>query len=157
MGLFAEPCEENLYLVEHVELLLKSLKHYTGRNLIDPSLRGVDAARAIYYAPFVVVSHDSAANPVFNYGNKTALELFELSWLEFTALPSKESAEPPNQAERARLLEAVSTQGFVDNYSGVRISKTGKRFVIEQVTVWNLIDQNSYYGQAAVYSQWKYL
>jgi hypothetical protein len=60
--------------------------------------------------------------------------------------------------ERARLLDRVSQQGYIDDYRGVRISKTGRRFMIEQATVWNLLDENGApYGQAATFSQWRYL
>jgi len=60
--------------------------------------------------------------------------------------------------ERARLLQAVTSQGFCEGYSGVRISKTGQRFLIQDVTVWNVTDnQGQYYGQAAIYSRWQFL
>lgn len=158
MSSFAAPSVENHYLVEHVNLMRTSLKRLVGKDLVDPSLNEVEAAKVLYEAPFVVVSHDRAADPVFTYGNQTALELFEMSWSEFTTLPSRQSAEPPNREERAQLLKAVTTQGFIEHYSGIRIAKSGRRFVIEQVTVWNLIDdQATYQGQAAVYSHWTYL
>lgn len=157
MAAFPEPSEQNLYLVGHVELLRASFRQLTGRDLTDPTLSPVEAAQEIYEAPFVVVSHDTTADPIFNYGNRIALQLFEMSWQEFTALPSRQSAEPPNREERAQLLKAVSTQGFIENYAGIRLSKAGRRFQIEQVTVWNLSAHSSYLGQAAVYSQWKYL
>ena len=60
--------------------------------------------------------------------------------------------------ERARLLDAVTRDGFIDDYRGVRISKTGRRFLIENATVWNLLDENGApYGQAATFSAWKYV
>lgn len=160
MTALPEPSPQNQYLVDHINLLRRSFRHYVGRDLISADLSDIDAARKIFDAPFVVVSHDSAPDPIFTYGNKTALDLFEMSWQEFTALPSRKSAEPPNREERAQLLAAVSSQGYIENYRGIRISKSGKRFWIEQVTVWNLIDQDRYCqdrycGQAAVYSQWK--
>ena len=37
---------------------------------------------------------------LFNYGNRRALELWELSWEEFTCMPSHKSAEPVTQEER---------------------------------------------------------
>lgn len=158
MSKFPQPSEQNLYLVDHVNLLRQSLKHYTGRDLITAALSPVEAAKELYHAPFILVSHDTAPDPVFTYGNQAALNLFEMTWQEFTALPSRQSAELPNQAERSRLLEAVSTQGYIEDYAGIRISKGGKRFRIEQVTVWNLVDQaGQYAGQAAVYSHWTYL
>lgn len=157
MSKLSAPSEQNLYRVEHVNLLRQSFQQLVGRDLVQANLSAVEAAQTIYEAPFVVVSHDTAADPVFNYGNKAALQLFEMNWQEFTALPSRQSAEPPNREERARLLAAVSTQGFIENYAGVRISKSGRRFRIEQATVWNLNAHDRYLGQAAVYSQWTYL
>lgn len=70
---------------------------------------------------------------LFNYGNRRALELWELSWEEFTCMPSHKSAEPVTQEERDRLLALAPTKGFVSNYSGVRISSTGKRFYIVEI------------------------
>ncbi|MDE0827408.1 MAG: MEKHLA domain-containing protein [Akkermansiaceae bacterium] len=65
------------------------------------------------------------------------------------------TAQAPNRAERARLLERVTTHGFIDDYSGVPISSTGQRFHIDQATVWNLLDDNgNKIGQAATFAQW---
>lgn len=158
MALLSKPSPDNRYLVEHAQLMCSSYCSLLRRDLVDPNLDAVAAAKALFEAPFVVVSHNAAADPVFNYGNQAALDLFEMSWEEFTRLPSRCSAEPPNREERARLLAAVTTQGFIDDYAGVRIAKTGKRFLIKHVTVWNLIDpQDKYCGQAAVYSHWQML
>lgn len=158
MSIFSTPSPANSYLVEHINLLRSSYKDLLGKDLLDSELTDVEIAKEIYTAPFVVVSHDTSPNPVFNYGNQAALQLFEMTWQEFTSLPSRQSAEPPNREERSRLLEAVATQGFIEDYSGIRISNSGKRFTIKQVKVWNLIDRDHcYYGQAAVYSHWDYL
>ena len=72
--------------------------------------------------------------------------------------PSRLTAEAPNREERARLLAAVTKHGFIDDYSGIRISKTGRRFRIAQATVWNLLDEKgNYAGQAAMFSRWEFL
>lgn len=55
-------------------------------------------------------------------------------------MPSRLTAEAPNRAERARLLAEVTARGFIEDYSGRRISHTGQRFLIERATVWNLTD-----------------
>ena len=158
MSVFFEPSPANSYLVEHINLLRSSYKNLLGKDLFYSELTDIEIAKEIYLAPFVVVSHDTSPNPIFNYGNQAALKLFEMTWQEFTSLPSKQSAEPPNREERARLLEAVTNEGFIEDYSGIRISKTGKRFMLKQVTVWNLIDRDRRYcGQAAVCSHWDYL
>jgi len=89
---------------------------------------------------------------VFFYGNRLALQLFEMSFDEFARLPSRLSAEPLAREERALLLDRVSRQGYVDGYSGMRIAKSGKRFMIADGTVWNLADeQGKHQGQAAVF------
>jgi hypothetical protein len=81
-----------------------------------------------------------------------------MTWQQITSLPSRKSAEPPNRDERARFLEQVSLNGFVSNYSGVRISRNNKRFMIKDAVVWNLLDEKgNYYGQAAVFGNWEFL
>jgi hypothetical protein len=46
----------------------------------------------------------------------------------------------------------------VDNYSGIRISASGRRFRIENATVWNLADAGGrIHGQAATFHHWTYL
>lgn len=150
-----EPSPENDYLADHVALMAGSFKRLTGRDLVDPGLDPVDAAREIYQAPFFVASHDASADPVLTYGNLFAQSLFELSWADFTATPSRFTAEEPNRGERARLLSEVIAHGFIDNYSGVRISASGKRFLIKEATVWNLSSfGGSRVGQAATFADW---
>ncbi len=151
-----EPSQENQYLAEHIDLLRKSLRHYTSRDLVDAKLTGVDAAKEVFYAPFVVLSHDTAKDPIFTYANRIALEIFEMTWQEFTVLPSRQSAEALNQQKRAQVLETVAGKGFIDGYSGIRISKSGKRFLIENATLWNLVDNKGRYcGQAATFASWQ--
>ena len=112
----------------------------------------------IYNAPIAVVSHGTEADSVFNYGNRVALDLFEMTWDELTRLPSRQSAETVSQKDRARLLADVTAKGFIDRYSGVRISRSGRRFMIESATVWNLLDgDDAHYGQAAMFRHWHFL
>jgi hypothetical protein len=152
------PCPANRYWVEHAERLRRTFHALTGRDLLDPTLSPEAAAEALFHAPFVVLSHDAAPDPILTYGNRTALELFELSWEELIQMPSRLTAEAPDRAERARLLAEVAARGFIDDYAGVRISRTGKRFRIERATVWNLTDdQGQPCGQAATFRTWRYL
>jgi hypothetical protein len=73
-------------------------------------------------------------------------------------MPSGLTAEAPDRIERARLLAEVAARGYIDDYSGVRISRTGRRFWIEQATVWNLTDnQGQHCGQAATFREGRYL
>lgn len=140
----------------HVRILRSSYRHWTALDLIPAAIDDVQAVNVLDQANFAVVSHDTQPDPVFNYGNALALRLFETSWAAFTALPSRLSAEPMIQSERDRLLARVSRDGFVDDYTGIRISQQGKRFLIRKATVWNLLDERGQpYGQAALIKDWE--
>ncbi|MCI5166336.1 MAG: MEKHLA domain-containing protein [Candidatus Electrothrix sp. GM3_4] len=72
--------------------------------------------------------------------------------------PSRYTAETPDREERAQLLAQVATDGFIDDYAGVRVSKHGRRFRIEQAVVWNFADETgSFCGQAAMFESWTFL
>ena len=49
-------------------------------------------------------------------------EALRLGWDDFTSMPSRLSAEPLAQEERDRLLARVGSHGYIDDYSGIRIS-----------------------------------
>ncbi len=150
------PCPANHYHVEQAERLRYTFHALTGRDLIDPALSPEAGAEALFHAPFVVLSHDTAPDPILTYGNQAALKLFALTWDALTHMPSRYTAEAPNRAERARLLGEVATRGFIDDYSGVRIARTGQRFLIERATVWNLTDEEGQpCGQAAMFQEWQ--
>jgi hypothetical protein len=152
------PAEKNSFLIEHVRDIRNSYRHLLFKELIPDIQSDEQFARQLFHAPFAVVSHDTASDPVFNYANLKALELFELSWKDFTCLSSRLSAEPVNQAERERLLAEVTYKGYIDHYEGVRISSAGKRFLIKNAVVWNLLDKHQLYkGQAAWFDQWTFL
>lgn len=152
------PSIENNYLLEHATLLANSFYKHKGHRLIKNNGNNAMQAKELFQAKFAVLSHTGNDDPIFNYANQTALELLEFDWDELITLPSKLSAEPINQAEREKLLQQVSVKGYIDDYHGVRISKTGKRFEIRHAIVWNLIDDNEkYQGQAACFSDWEYL
>jgi hypothetical protein len=140
------------------QLLLDSFRRWLGRDLIERKGSPAEQANALYHAPFVVVSHGMEADPILKYGNKAALDLWELDWGRFTRTPSRCTAEPVNQAERARMLAQAHEKGFIDDYKGVRISGTGKRFLVEQAIVWNVVGaEGEQLGQAATFSKWKFI
>ncbi|TAJ98226.1 MAG: MEKHLA domain-containing protein [Candidatus Manganitrophaceae bacterium] len=148
----------NAFFTQQTERLLRSFTHWTGRELLAPADSFSRLAERLFHAPFVVVSHGTEPDPILNYGNQTALALWETPWETFTQTPSRLTAEPVSREERARLLEEVTRKGFIDHYRGIRISRTGRRFFIEQAVVWNLLDEeNRYCGQAATFFRWNYL
>ncbi len=143
------------FLVMWSQLLLDSFRRWTGRDLLIRTGTPDAQAHALFAAPFVVVSHDTQADPILNYGNRQALDLWELSWARLTSTPSRLTAEAMNRDARARMLAVAEQQGYYSGYRGIRISSTGKRFLVEDATVWNVVDgQGIRVGQAATFSRW---
>lgn len=135
-----------------LELVAASYQQLTGRDLVAPA---DDPAQALWTAPRAIVAHGIEADPIFFFGNRAALARFEMTVEQFTATPSRLSAEPMLREERQALLDRVTRHGFIDDYAGIRISATGRRFRIEQATVWNLIDTHGRVnGQAATFERW---
>lgn len=145
-------------IVEWSQWLLDSYHQCTGRELME-RVGGAEAqAQALFTAPFVVVSHGTQDDPILNYGSQLALTLWEMSWDQLVRMPSRLTAEPVNRAERESMLERARIQGYIGDYRGVRISSSGRRFLIEQAIVWNVVDQAGHrQGQAATFSCWTFL
>lgn len=141
--------------VEWSQRLLDSYRHWTGHELIERTGDAKQQACALFDSSVVVVSHGVEPDPILNYGNQTALDLWELSWEQFITTPSRLTAEPDDRAERSRMLDQARVNGYFDGYRGVRISSTGRRFLVERALIWNVIDPaGSSLGQAATFSQW---
>jgi len=142
-------------IVEWSQLLLDSYRHWIGNDLIERTADVKQQARSLFEASVVVVSHGVGPDPILNYGNQTALDLWELSWEHFIQTPSRLTAEADDRAERERMLMQARAKGYYDGYRGVRISSTGRRFLVEQALIWNVIDPARHpIGQAATFSQW---
>jgi len=150
----SEPAEANHYRPEISELITGSYQRLIGKSLLA-SPDETETGRMLYLAPFVVLAHDTAVDPVFFYANQMAQKLFEMTWDEMVMMPSRKSAEPVLRADRQKFLDRVAVHGFIDNYSGIRVSRSGRRFFIQRATVWNLIDLHGVCrGQAAAFNSW---
>lgn len=146
--------------IQQTQLILDNYHHWFGEDLIDRNTTPIQQAKALFEAPFVVFAHDATADPIYNYGSRLGLELWERTWDELLVMPSRQSADPAPQvqAERNQLLASSRSYGFKAGFSGVRVTKSGRRVRIEDVKLWDLLDaQGIYRGQAAVYSKWTFL
>lgn len=152
------PSAENGFYKGQAEIIIRSYRKLLAIDLIEAKQPVTAVAEALFYAPFAVLSHTVDADPVFNYANLKTLELFGFSWDELIGLPSRFSAEPGCQTDRDRLLKEVNQNGFIENYTGVRLAKMGARFLIKNAVVWNLSDEEGVYvGQAACLKDWEFL
>lgn len=137
-------------LSERIALIAHSFAQLLRRPLVEPSN---DIVGQLWEAPAAVVAHGAEADPIFFFGNRAALTAFECDAASFVGMPSRLSAEAPLRDERQRLLDRVARDGFIDDYAGVRISATGRRFRIETAIVWNLVDADGVRrGQAATFT-----
>ncbi|MDG2358152.1 MAG: MEKHLA domain-containing protein [Planctomycetaceae bacterium] len=152
-----QPWQEDNW-IEQSQILLNSYRQFLDEELISRNGLDEDQSRAMFEAPFVVVSHGTQDDPILNYGNEVALNLWEMDIETLLQTPSRMTAEPVHRDERARLLERTLRDGFVDDYRGIRIASSGRRFLIEKAIVWNLVnDAGDRVGQAATFSDWVFL
>ena len=131
-----------------------------------------EVAKALWEAPFPVLSHDTGesseetkdgeaapSGPVFVYANQAALDLFEADWDELIGTPSTKSAESVEdiQQDRSAALNKVLDKGFMDDYQGNRISFKGTKFKILKATLFNVeAPSGDRVGQAAVIKSWEF-
>lgn len=152
------PCSENSYLKDYIYQITNSLKKLADIEIVDASLSIEEQAKQVFNSGYVFLAHDASKEPVFNYANQTAMNLFEMSWDEFTNMPSKYSAESDERGKREKFIAEVEEKGYSKDYSGIRISKTGRRFEIKNVILWNVYDSdNNRIGQAALFDEYNYL
>lgn len=146
------------FISAQTKLLCDSFQHFVGRPLVETTNTEQTLIECLFNAPFVVVSHGLEHDPILNYGNATALALWEMTWAELTATPSRLTAEPSNQEARASAMAQVKKVGYTEGYSAVRISKSGRRFEIKNTVIWNLNNEEGLYkGQAATFADWSFL
>lgn len=147
------PGSENGFQSAHARLLLSSFARVTGRPLLEAA-----DAEALYHAPFPVLSHNTAADPVLTHGNTAAQELWEMGWDQLTALPSRLTAEPAHRDQRDAMFAEMRAKGFISNYSGVRISASGRRFEIRNAVIWPLLGPDGEkLGEAATFRDYVFL
>ncbi|MFJ3671052.1 MEKHLA domain-containing protein [Streptomyces sp. NPDC090106] len=137
-------------------LLSGSYERLLGRPLVPETSHGTHPADWLYHdAPFAVLVQDGGDDPAFVYANITAQRCFSYSWHEFSGLRSSLSAPIVARAERDHALSDVLRDSVVEGYRGLRISGTGRRFWIEDVTIWNLAELDGVvHGQAALIPSW---
>jgi MEKHLA domain len=139
--------------------LARSFERLLGRPLVkQPAANDLLLTQQLYDAAAVIVAHGTEADPLFWFANKTAQQLWGMTWDQFSGLPSRLSAEADQRETRAALLAQVQQRGFIQDYAGIRVTRAGKRFRIRDVTVFTVTnDAGQRVGQAATFSTWEWL
>lgn len=146
--------------IAQVQLILDSYRHWFEAELISREGTPIEQAQRLFEAPMAVFSHGTEADPIYNYGSAQGLALWERSWAELTAMPSRQSAaeSESEQQERYQVLTDSRNLGYKQDFSGTRITKSGRVVHIENFKLWDLLDTSGQYrGQAAVFSKWTFL
>lgn len=147
---------ENPEIITWSQIILNSYKRLLKKELIDRNNDLLIDAKNLYFADFVVLSHNKEPDPIYNYGNEKALKLWEMDWQQLIKTPSRNTTEPISREERDALLREANLKGYITNYGGIRVSSTGKKYLIKDITLWNLTDEKGEYcGQAATFSHWE--
>jgi MEKHLA domain len=133
--------------------LVRDHARLLGVPLVRPELSSAAQQAWLYAeAPFCVLAHDATDDPRFVFANAMAQRCFDARWDELVGMPSRLSAGPADRDERERLLLGVQRDGFVRGYRGLRVTRSGRQFWIEDVTVWNVYGlDGARIGQAATY------
>ncbi|GJP68573.1 hypothetical protein CLOP_g25254 [Closterium sp. NIES-67] len=153
----SRPPYTNADIIMHSLELIDSYYRATGRPMFDKAVEVAEAAKELWSAPFLVMSHGTEDDPIFNYGNESALRAFESTWADFTALPSRYSSADPDSPARKELLHQAE-EGPKDLKGLVRVSTKGTKFEIDDGVLWTLVaTDGERFGQAAVIREWHLL
>ena len=112
----------------------------------------------LFACGFPVLAHCTENDPRLSYANAAALQLWETHWDELIGMPSRLTAPETERADRSNALGQAKRLDAVQNYQGIRISRKGRRFMINKARIWTLWDaEEGVCGQAACFSDWWWL
>jgi hypothetical protein len=155
----AMPDAANGFQNDFIARAARSFAYVTGRDLfaeagLDPAAPG----EAAWAGNFALLTHRGDADAMLNYGNRFALDLWECDWEQFIRTPSRATAPADDVEERSAMMAKVARTGFVSGYEGRRISRSGRLFLIRNVTVWQLREPSGdSFGVAAFFRDFRFL
>lgn len=155
--ILALPGQANDYHDAYIRRVADSFARVTGSSLAEAAgLDGGVPGRSAWFGDFALLTHRGDGQATLNYGNAFVLGLWECRWEEFAGLPSAATAPPQDHASRDAMMQAVARDKFVRGYSGRRVSRKGRLFRIENVTIWRLLDQTGgAFGVGAFFKSWR--
>ena len=113
------------------------------------------SCQELFACGFPVLAHDGSPEPTLTYANAAALRLWDAPWNDLVGLPSRLTAPSAEQAERSLALSKAKRADAIQGYRGIRISRKGRRFMIQNARIWTLWDEQQHAcGQAASFSDW---
>jgi hypothetical protein len=141
------PAQANAWQDDYIKRVAGSFMRVTGAPLLQSQTPGQGA----WLGDFALLTHRGDDDGTLNYGNQFALNLWECGWEDFIGLPSAVTAPPEDRPSRAVAMQKVAQDNFVRGYSGRRISRKGRLFIIEDGIIWRLLDET---GEAFGIGAW---
>ncbi len=144
-----------------VACLLVSYRQAFGHHLLSveksqSSLRLLSQELFAFSNP--VMAHDSSQENLINYANSSALQLWACKWDQLVGKPSCLTAPVDQRKSRAFVLENALRRGSAVGYSGIRVDRLGRKFLIYNALIWTIWNENGdALGQAASFSNWDFI
>ena len=115
-------------------------------------------AQELFNSSMAVLAHNNAGDPALTYANATALRLWKRPWNEMVGMPSRLTAAQSERKERAASLKLALVRDAINTYSGIRVDRCGRQFMIHNARIWTLWDEEGRRcGQAAAFNSWWWL
>jgi hypothetical protein len=134
-----------------------SLKRVHGKDLFK--VMGVASVDKIHTNDrWCLLSHDTTTDdsPLYNYGNRAALEQFLYSEQDFVRLYSYETTPPELRAIRQRDYQTVIDKDFQIIPEATRWNRNQEYFLVKDLLFWNVFNKNgTRVGQAATFDREK--
>ena len=113
------------------------------------------SAQELFNSSMAVLAHDNTSDPALTYANATALKLWQRTWTQMIGMPSRLTAAQSERRERAASLKQALAQDAINTYTGLRVDRFGRQFMIRNARIWTLWDEEGRRcGQAAAFSSW---
>jgi PAS domain-containing protein len=143
-----------IHFQDHALLLNQTYQHWFGDYLVNEQDPG-NVLAALNEDERVIFSLGLEPEPVFNYGNVKALGLFGYELAEFIQLPGRATMAPDQATIDQMLQDEIGKQGYVADYTGVRLDKRGRSWQIEAGKIWQLVDNlGRLHGFAGCFTDW---
>ncbi len=115
-------------------------------------------SKNLFSQQLVILAHDNSKDPILVYANALALKLWEKTWEEMIGMPSRLTAPEEEQKQREIAIKNALNKISITNYEGIRITSTGKLFLIKKAKIWKIWDEQSQtFGQAASFLNWEWM
>lgn len=125
----------------------------------DPTIQNITTPKELdQNERFGILSHGTQTDPIYNYGNKASLILFDQTVDNLCKTASRYSTVESLMEDREQLIQQINDSGYGTISNAVRRTLgEEKLFVIETIWIWHVYhpDDGRRIGLAALYDRAK--